>query len=296
MNNNYNSIFYIILIFCSINIFSEEKIFFNRNNFKNLCESLNNFKNRKNNLNKLNAYDRAEERLRINDEKKKFLNNYFIIHLNSDEFELGDYNFSHSNFKIKNIKLKSGLELETDNEILLNISKEDAKMIAAKKKLGILDLYLKIKLKNIESSYNDYCNIKSKKLVKLKPKIYEYFFMCAQSNKIIDYELLDKKEDKFISSPFIDLKDKEKIKKINKNLSAIEKRIYYCKNKFKGYGTKIYQIKIDLDGDKILVNKTSSFRNKDLEHCIDKEILKEEFPKINKEYSIYFSIVISNIK
>ncbi len=296
MNNSYSLIFYIILTFYSINIFSEERIFFNRNNFKNLCERLNEFKNQKKNLDNLNAYDRAEERIKINKEKSKFMDSYFIIHLKSDEFKLSDYDFTAFHFKIENIKLKSGLEIIPNKDILLNIEKENAKMIAAKKKLGILDLYLKIKLENTATLYNDYCNIKNKKIIKLKPKIYEYFFMCAQSNDIIDYELLYKKKDKFISSLFIDLRDKEKIKKIKNNLSLVEKRIYYCKNKFKGYGTKIYQIKVDLDGDKILVNKGSTFANKDLEYCIDREILREKFPEISKEYSIYFSIVISNIK
>ncbi len=296
MNNSYHFIFYILLIIYSFGIFSEEKIFFNRNNFRNLCKRLNDFKIRIDNLENLNAYDRAEERITINKEKSKFLDSYFIIHLKSDEFELSDYNFLSSSFKIENIKLKSGMEIVTDKDILLNIKKENAKMIAAKKKLGILDLYLKVKLKNMATSYDDYCNSKNKKIIKIRPKIYEYFFMCAQSNNVIDYELLYEKKDKFISSPFVDLTDEQKLKEVNYKFSVLEKSVYKCKIRFDGYGTKIYELKIDSNGESVLINKGASFSSKKLEDCIDREIIKQHFPKSDKEYSIYFSIVVSNIK
>lgn len=298
MNYNSNIFIYLLLLIYSIHLFSSDKNYFNKSNINDLCEKLNNFQRKKLELNTLNAYDRAEEKIKLHNEQKKFMESYFIIKLTSNEFQLGDYNFANSYFEIKNIKLNSKVQIELNVPILLNIKKNNAKMIAAKKELGILDLYLKIRLNDLSDFYSNYCTNENKKnkITHIYSTVYEYFFMCAQSGNVIDYELLHEKKDKFISSPFIDLKDIKKKNEIKKILNSFEKNIYNCKKKFNSYGMKIYQININSNGSKQIINKNSSFSNKNLEHCIDKVISEKELPKTNEGYSVFFSVVVSNLK
>ena len=228
--------------------------------------------------------------IKIKKLKKKFLSGDFIIKLVSSEFEIGDYNFSDSSFEINNIKLSSSISINLDKPITLNVKKENAKMIAAKKELGILDLYLKVKLQGIKDLSCD-----KDMNVKIKPQIYEYFFMCARSNNIIDYEILHANKDKFIKDPFIDIKSLKKKATISRVFNKLERHIQSCKIRFNGFGTKIYKINISPDGEKKIINKSSYFNNEKLEECISKEVQKLELPKSKNEYQIYFSIVLSNL-
>jgi hypothetical protein len=306
MNNNYKILIYILSLTFSSIAFSSKTItlnkkniiLLNKSNFNNLCTKLKDFENNEEELKNLNAYDRSEEKIKIKKEKKEFLNSYYIIKLTSSEFELGDYIFSNSYFEVKNIKLNSGIKIELATPIHLNIEKENAKMIAAKKELGILDLYLKVKLKELLKLSSNQCN-SDKEIIKIKPKIYEYFFMCSQSNNVIDYEIASEGKEnieKFIDTPYIELEDNEKIHQINIDFKKLEKKISDCKYKNSGYGTKLYKLTINANGEKFISGKHSSFSNKNLENCIDNQINKQSFPQNKKDYSIYFSIVISNIK
>jgi len=304
--NNYYKLFYYILItiVLSVSVYANDNTSTNsiivkneknlmissKDNFKGLCNKLEQFDSDIENLKKLNAYDRSEEKIKIINSKNKFLSGDFIIKLSSKEFELGDYNFTKSSFDIKNIKFINQMSLSLEKPIRLNVKKENAKMIAAKKELGILDLYLKVKLKD---AMNLSC--KDKVNFKIKPYIYEYFFMCARSNNIIDYEILHHYKDKFIKTPHIDLDNISKKKKIDKLFTKLERNLHSCRLRFNGYGMKIYQINIEENGDKEIINKSASFNNENLRKCINTEIEKINFPKCNHKYSIYFSVVLGNL-
>jgi len=163
-------------------------------------------------------------------------------------------------------------------------------MIAAKKELGILDLYLKV---NIEKNNDLSCN--DKESFDIKPNVLEYFFMCAQSNNIIDYDILHSEKDEFIKTPFIELSNSKKKKMIERMFHKLEVKIQSCRIRFNGYGTNIYQINVTKDGVIKVTNKNNSFTNENLENCITSEIKKQEFPSCTKDYSIYFSVVLSNL-
>jgi len=295
MNNYYKSFIYLLIfipIFTSLYGSNPERdlIISNKDNFKSLCTKLEEFDKDITKLKNLNAYDRSEEKIKINNLKKKFLSGDFIIKLASTEFELGDYNFSDSSFEINNIKLSTSISINLNKPVTLNVKKENAKMIAAKKELGILDLYIKVKLQGIKDLSCD-----KDMNIKIKPQIYEYFFMCARSNNIIDYEILHENKDKFIKDPFIELENLKKKKLINRIFYKLERRIQSCKIRFNGFGTKIYEINISTEGEKKIINKNSYFNNHELEECISKEVQSLEFPGYESQYKVYFSIVLSNL-
>jgi len=283
---------YLLLLLIAINVYSGE-IFLNRPGLNDICKSIKILNGKKKDLEKLNAYDRAEEKLKIDNEIKKMTRGYFILKVSSSEFSLKDYNFKNDYFEIGQIKLKTGLKIITDIPVYLNISKEKAKMVAAKKKLGILDLYLKIKLKNSDNFYENYCLNRKKAII--SPEIKEYFFMCSKSDEIIDYEIVGNKEH-FVDNPFIDEVNPENRARVLKEFRLLENKFFLCRLKNKGYGIKIYEIKVFKDGDKVLINRSSEIKNKELERCVDKKVMEAMFPVQEQDYKIYFSVVFSNME
>ncbi len=243
----------------------------------------------------LNVYDRGEERYNYLKNKEEILKSEYTIKLTSSDYQIEDFDFNTSTFTISSLNLKGGDIMFETEKISLVVPKDIAKLIATKKEFSFLDLYIVVNFKTASEVSNLYCK-KSGDNLQLYPQIVEYYFICNKSNSVIYYQKTLKKgyKEPFLDAPLIEGLDLIEKKEVEYFFKEINKELVICRD-IKEYGTKMYTLLIDKNGEIEFQKSKLSFSNDKLNSCVDNIIIKKIYPSFKKPYQIYFSITIPNL-
>ncbi len=243
----------------------------------------------------LNAFDKSEKKYLYLKNKEELLNKLYLLKLSPADYTFDDYNYKNSEFVVKEIFFKDkNVKFQLKNELKIKVPQNLAKIIAAKKELEFMDIYVVVKFQTESEISNQFCN--NNPNIVFYPEVYEYIIVCTQSGKVIfgdEIENISKNEN-FINSPLIEGLLEDETKDINSYLLNLNKEIEICLIS-KEYGVKLYELNINESGVVIKnISSNSTFSNT-LEKCVDDIIVKRSYPKFDKKYTVYFSVVIPNI-